>query len=44
MIHPLQISIVQKAFSPTEEKIKWAENLVYAFGEHQKSGKVYFFS
>ena len=27
-----------------QEKIKWAENLVHAFGEHQKSGKVYFFS
>ena len=40
VIHPLQIEIVQNSFSPSDEKIKWAKNLIDAFNEHQKSGKV----
>ena len=40
VIHPLQISVVQDAFSPSLEKIKWAEDLIKGFTEHQKSGKV----
>ncbi len=31
VIHPLQVDIVQEAFSPSEEKIKWAIGLVLDF-------------
>ena len=36
----MQIEIVQNAFRPSEEKIQWAIDLIKAFDEHQKSGKV----
>nr|XP_002740813.1 PREDICTED: citrate lyase subunit beta-like protein, mitochondrial-like [Saccoglossus kowalevskii] len=39
VIHPNQISIVQEAFSPSTEKIEWAQELVKAFEDHQSSGK-----
>lgn len=39
VIHPNQVSIVQKAFSPSEEKIKWATDLIRQFELHQKEGK-----
>ncbi|KAJ8027565.1 Citramalyl-CoA lyase, mitochondrial [Holothuria leucospilota] len=39
VIHPSQIPVVQKAFSPSEEQIKWATELVEAFKEHQETGK-----
>lgn len=40
MIHPNQIAVVQEQFSPSPEKIKWAEELIAAFKEHQQLGKV----
>lgn len=40
MIHPNQIVVVQEQFSPSPEKIKWAEELIAAFKEHQQLGKV----
>ncbi|XP_038673960.1 citramalyl-CoA lyase, mitochondrial isoform X2 [Scyliorhinus canicula] len=39
VIHPSQIPIVQEAFSPNPERVKWAQELIDAFGEHQKLGK-----
>ncbi|XP_043927163.1 citramalyl-CoA lyase, mitochondrial [Protopterus annectens] len=39
VIHPNQIQVVQKAFSPSEEKVKWAMELISAFEEHQQLGK-----
>ncbi|XP_076039546.1 citramalyl-CoA lyase, mitochondrial-like [Oratosquilla oratoria] len=39
VIHPGQVTIVQKAYSPSEEKVAWANELVKAFEEHQKEGK-----
>lgn len=40
MIHPNQIAVVQEQFSPSPEKIKWAQELMSAFEEHQRLGKV----
>lgn len=40
VIHPNQIAAVQEQFSPSPEKIKWAEELIAAFKEHQQLGKV----
>lgn len=42
IIHPGQIDIVQEAFLPSKEKIKWAKGLIDAFNEHQTIGKVSF--
>ncbi|XP_012296385.1 citramalyl-CoA lyase, mitochondrial isoform X2 [Aotus nancymaae] len=39
VIHPNQIAVVQEQFSPSPEKIKWAEELIAAFKEHQQLGK-----
>ncbi|GFT37701.1 citramalyl-CoA lyase, mitochondrial [Nephila pilipes] len=39
VIHPSQVPIVQKAFSPSEEKVEWARELIKRFKEHQKEGK-----
>ncbi|XP_022103542.1 citrate lyase subunit beta-like protein, mitochondrial [Acanthaster planci] len=39
VIHPNQIPVVQKAFSPSPEKMEWARALIEAFEEHQHSGK-----
>ncbi|RMX51009.1 hypothetical protein pdam_00013926 [Pocillopora damicornis] len=39
IIHPGQIEIVNKAFSPSEEKVKWARDLVNAFEEQERVGK-----
>ena len=40
IIHPGQIDIVNKAFSPSKEKRKWASDIVTAFEQHEKEGKV----
>ena len=40
IIHPGQIDIVNKAFSPSEEKLNWASDIVKAFEEQEKQGKV----
>ncbi|XP_067392887.1 citramalyl-CoA lyase, mitochondrial isoform X2 [Emydura macquarii macquarii] len=39
VIHPNQIAVVQEQFSPSSEKIKWAQELISAFEEHQRLGK-----
>lgn len=39
VIHPSQIEVVQRAFTPSTDKINWAQELVTAFNEHQNSGK-----
>ncbi|XP_058478998.1 citramalyl-CoA lyase, mitochondrial [Solea solea] len=39
VIHPWQIQPVQEEFSPSPEKIQWAEELIAAFEQHQKEGK-----
>jgi len=41
VIHPLQIPVVQEAFTPSEQKIEWATELIKAFQDHQMSGKVF---
>jgi citrate lyase subunit beta-like protein len=40
VIHPSQIETVQTSFSPSEERIKWATNLIKASHEHLKLGTV----
>ncbi|XP_068784264.1 citramalyl-CoA lyase, mitochondrial isoform X2 [Struthio camelus] len=40
VIHPNQIAVVQEQFSPSPEKIKWAQELISAFEEHQRLGKL----
>lgn len=40
VIHPGQIPIVNTAFSPTPATVQWATEMIQAFDEHQKSGKV----
>lgn len=39
VIHPNNIQTVQSVFSPSPEKIKWAEELIKEFDIHSKSGK-----
>ena len=39
VIHPNQISIVHKAFTPSQQQINWATELVTSFKDHQQSGK-----
>ncbi|KAM5288638.1 citramalyl-CoA lyase, mitochondrial isoform 2-T2 [Ctenodactylus gundi] len=39
VIHPSQIAVVQEQFTPSPEKIQWAEELIAAFREHQQLGK-----
>ncbi|XP_068533810.1 citramalyl-CoA lyase, mitochondrial isoform X3 [Anas acuta] len=40
VIHPNQIAVVQEQFSPSPEKVKWAQELISAFEEHQRLGKI----
>lgn len=40
VIHPGQIQAVQEEFSPSPERVQWAKELIAAFDEHQKEGKV----
>jgi citrate lyase subunit beta-like protein len=39
VIHPKQIAVVNRAFSPSEKSIEYAEKLVQAHLNHQASGK-----
>ncbi|XP_076118660.1 citramalyl-CoA lyase, mitochondrial [Alosa pseudoharengus] len=39
VIHPNQIKAVQEEFSPSPERVSWAQELIAAFDEHQKLGK-----
>ena len=40
VIHPSQVPVVQRAFSPSQEQVQWASGLIQAFHQHQQSGKV----
>ncbi len=40
VIHPGQIQAVQEEFSPSPERVEWAKELIAAFDQHQKEGKV----
>jgi len=40
VIHPGQIQVVQEEFSPSQERVQWAKELIAAFDQHQKEGKV----
>jgi len=40
VIHPIQVPIVQEAFSPSQKKVEWATELIKAFEDHQQSGQV----
>ena len=39
VIHPGQVEIVQKAFTPSQERLEWATKLMEAFKAHQEDGK-----
>jgi len=39
VIHPSQIEVVQRAFTPSPEKLEWARELTAAFQNHQSSGQ-----
>ncbi|KAK5614867.1 hypothetical protein CRENBAI_010746 [Crenichthys baileyi] len=39
VIHPGQIQAVQEEFSPSPDRVQWAEELIAAFDQHQKEGK-----
>ncbi|XP_041940337.1 citramalyl-CoA lyase, mitochondrial [Alosa sapidissima] len=39
VIHPNQIRAVQEEFSPSPERVNWAQELIAAFDQHQKLGK-----
>lgn len=40
IIHPGQIDVVNRAFSPSKEKQNWASAVVTAFERQEKEGKV----
>lgn len=39
VIHPSQVPIVQESFSPSEDKIEWAKELIIEFKKHVEEGK-----
>nr|XP_029486253.1 citramalyl-CoA lyase, mitochondrial isoform X2 [Oncorhynchus nerka] len=39
VIHPNQVQAVQEEFSPSQERVQWATELIAAFDEYQKLGK-----
>ncbi|XP_061697622.1 citramalyl-CoA lyase, mitochondrial isoform X2 [Syngnathoides biaculeatus] len=39
IIHPGQVVAVQEEFSPTQQRVRWAKELIAAFERHQKEGK-----
>ena len=40
VIHPNQVAIVREAFTPSQERVDWATQLIAAFEQHQQSGHV----
>lgn len=40
VIHPGQIDVVQRAFLPSEERVRWAREVVDGFQQSQQQGKV----
>ena len=39
VIHPGQVRVVQDAFSPSDEKVEWATELIREFRDHERSGR-----
>ena len=39
VIHPSNIPIVHEAFSPSNQQVEWASQLIKEFREHEKTGK-----
>lgn len=39
VIHPQQVPIVQRAFSPSEASVLWAKELIEAYEKHEREGK-----
>ncbi|KAM7380262.1 hypothetical protein PAMP_003574 [Pampus punctatissimus] len=39
VIHPGQVQVVQEEFSPSQQRVQWAKDLIVAFDQHQKEGK-----
>uniref|UniRef100_A0A0K2UM41 Citramalyl-CoA lyase, mitochondrial n=1 Tax=Lepeophtheirus salmonis TaxID=72036 RepID=A0A0K2UM41_LEPSM len=39
VIHPGQVATVHSCFSPSEEKVRWATELIQEFKVHERSGK-----
>jgi len=39
IIHPGQVNACQQAFTPSPDKIEWAQELINNFEKHEKSGK-----
>ncbi|XP_057708753.1 citramalyl-CoA lyase, mitochondrial isoform X2 [Corythoichthys intestinalis] len=39
VIHPGQVGAVQEEFSPSQQRVQWAQELIAAFEQHQKEGK-----
>jgi len=37
VIHPGQVDVVQRAFRPSDDKIRWAQDLIREFREHEAS-------
>ena len=42
VIHPNQVPVVQRAFSPTSEQIAWARALLDAYEQSQQVGLIQF--
>ena len=42
VIHPNQVAVVNKAFTPSPERVDWATELIAAFERHHQSGQVRF--
>lgn len=40
VIHPKHVDIVNKAFTPTEEEVAWAQRIVDAFAENPEAGVI----
>jgi citrate lyase subunit beta-like protein len=38
-IHPNQIDIITRAFTPTQERIDWARQVITLYRQHEKEGK-----
>lgn len=40
VIHPNQVPVVRKAYTPSADCVEWAKELVAAFEQHQQGGLV----
>ncbi len=39
LVHPKEIPICHKCFSPSDEQVKWAEEIVFLSEETEKEGR-----